>query len=100
MRQFRLSAQPKAKQYCARSGGAYVYDGDLLVWQGTARAQFIIRNSSLEFCRFFIEMISKNSDFCKLREVKGRLKRGDFGVKTQALLRVKVSCFERQSNLD
>ena len=102
MRQFRLSVQPKAKQYCARSGGAYVVTGSYLFGRvpRELNSSFVIHHSSLEFCRSFIEMISKNGDFGKLREVKERSKRGDFGVKTQALLRVKVSCFERQSNLD
>ena len=44
-------------------------------------------------------MIPKMGEFCKLGEVRTRAKRGDFGVKTQAVLRVKVSYFEEQSNL-
>jgi hypothetical protein len=46
-----------------------------------------------------IKMIPKIAHFCKLSKVKVRPKRGDFGVKTQLVLRLKVSYFERQSNL-
>jgi hypothetical protein len=49
--------------------------------------------------RSFIEMIAKISHLGKLGKAKAKAKRGDFGVKTQAVLRLKVSCFERQSNL-
>ena len=37
--------------------------------------------------------------FCKLDETQVRAKRGDFGVKTQPISRLKVSTFEEQSNL-
>jgi hypothetical protein len=46
-----------------------------------------------------MEMIPKNSNFCKLAQAKGKTKTADFGVKTQAVLRLKVSYFERQCNL-
>ena len=50
-------------------------------------------------CRSFIEMIPKMRVFCKLDEARTRAKTADFGVKTQAISRLKVSYFERQSNL-
>ena len=37
--------------------------------------------------------------FCKLDEPKVGAKTADFGVKTQAVLRLKVTYFERQCNL-
>ena len=43
--------------------------------------------------------IPKIGNFGKLDVVKPRAKRGDFGVKSQLVLRVKVSCFEEQCNL-
>ena len=49
--------------------------------------------------RSFIEMIAKISTLGKLGKAKAQAKRGDLGVKTQAVLRLKVSCFEGQSNL-
>ena len=49
--------------------------------------------------RSLIEMIAKISHLGKLGKAKAKAKRGDLGVKTQAVLRLKVSCFERQSNL-
>ena len=52
-----------------------------------------------KFYRSFIEMIPKNDDFCKLDKVEERAKRGDFGVKTQPVLHLKVSYFEEQCNL-
>ena len=50
-------------------------------------------------CRSSIEMIPKVGIFCKLAEPKIGVKTTDFGVKTQAVLRLKVSYFEEQSNL-
>jgi hypothetical protein len=44
-------------------------------------------------------MIPKIGIFCKLDKPKVRAKTADFGVKTQAVLRLKVSCFEEQCNL-
>ena len=39
-------------------------------------------------------------EFCKLGEASMRVKRTDFGVQTQLVLRLKVSYFEEQCNLD
>jgi hypothetical protein len=50
-------------------------------------------------CRSPIEMIPKKRDLGKLSQVRTRPKNADFGVKTQAILRLKVSYFEEQSNL-
>ena len=50
-------------------------------------------------CRSSIEMIPKGDIFCKLDEPKVGAKTTDFGVKTQAILRLKVSYFEEQCNL-
>ena len=50
-------------------------------------------------CRSSIEMIPKMRVFCKLDEPKVGAKTADFGVKTQAVLRLKVTYFERQCNL-
>ena len=44
-------------------------------------------------------MIPKMLVFDKLGEVRTRVKRGDFGVKTQLVSRLKVSYFEEQCNL-
>ena len=44
-------------------------------------------------------MIPKVGYFCKLDEAQVEAKTTDFGVKTQAISRLKVSCFEEQCNL-
>ena len=56
-------------------------------------------NETTDFCRSSIEMIPKMRIFCKLDEPKVEAKTADFGVKTQAVLRLKVTYFERQCNL-
>ena len=59
----------------------------------------MVYNVAFLFYRSVIEMIPKKGVFCKLGKVKERAKRGDFGVKSQLVSRVKVSCFEEQCNL-
>ena len=44
-------------------------------------------------------MIAKISHLGKFGKAKAKVKRGDFGVQTQAVLRLKVTYFEGQSNL-
>jgi hypothetical protein len=45
-------------------------------------------------------MIPKRARLRKLGKAKVNAKRGDFGVKKQAVLRFNSSCFEEQLNLD